>query len=403
MARTAKMTGARRKNDGWEAYVDVDKKRYTKQYHFGNPLTAEERRIIQTWREEMREKHEGQVPASGSFAADIQRYLAQNATMPTIKQRAAQLELWAEALGRDRARRTIKTDEINLILQEWKVNGRIGRRGKGPLAGGSLRKRRTALQSLFQFLDGSKVLNPVKAVPRPPEPEPEARWIDYAVIGTILKVMPTHCQPRKRGEAPKLSLAPIRCAVLAHTGIPPGLLKVIVPADLRLTKEGAAYRMPGRKKGRGTAARLVPLTAEGRQAFEAFHAANAYGKYSVDGVNSCFKRAAKRAGVDPTTVHLYDLRHSFGSEMYRLRRDLATVGRFLGHAPGSKETARYAKGANFEVDLAAAAAFSAARQASLPAPGATPAAQPVGASGANVAAPAGDLAQVLAEAAQPVV
>jgi hypothetical protein len=62
-------------------------------------------------------------------------------------------------------------------------------------------------------------------------------------------------------------------------------------------------------------------------------------------------------------MRLYDLRHSFGAELYRRTGDLATVARFLGHAPGSTVTARYALGANAHVDRAAAAAFDTARAA----------------------------------------
>ena len=65
----------------------------------------------------------------------------------------------------------------------------------------------------------------------------------------------------------------------------------------------------------------------------------------------------------PPDMRLYDLRHSFGAEIYRLTGDLATVARFLGHAPGSTVTARYALGANAHVDRAAVDAFNAARAA----------------------------------------
>lgn len=66
--------------------------------------------------------------------------------------------------------------------------------------------------------------------------------------------------------------------------------------------------------------------------------------------------------ADPR-IRLYDLRHSFGAELYRRTGDLATVARFLGHADGSTVTARYALGANAQVDQAAVQAFNAARSA----------------------------------------
>lgn len=75
----------------------------------------------------------------------------------------------------------------------------------------------------------------------------------------------------------------------------------------------------------------------------------------MENVNISFQRACRRAGVNGLT--LYDLRHSFGAQMYRATRDLKTVGRFLLHAEGSTQTARYAKAADADVDAAAVAAF----------------------------------------------
>ena len=276
--------------------------------------------------------------------------------MPTCKQRTAHLTLWAQALGGARARRTITATEIDQVLQEWLLTA----------APGTIRKRRTALQSLFVTLDGKLAKNPVKATANPKPPKPEARGLDYLTIARLLAAMPTQ-QSRRPGAVPRPALGAVRVAVLAYTGIPPGQLQAVRATDLQLTV--GTVRLHGRRKGRGTAPQTLPLTAEGLAAFKAFHAANAYGRFAMEALNRSFKRAAKRIGIDPTTVHLYDLRHSFGMEMYRVTRDLATVARFLGHAPGSVVTARYAQGANAHVDQAAAAAFSAAlatqRQQSL--------------------------------------
>jgi hypothetical protein len=54
------------------------------------------------------------------------------------------------------------------------------------------------------------------------------------------------------------------------------------------------------------------------------------------------------------------LRHSYLNEVYRVTHDLATVARLALHKPGSPITARYAAGANEDVDAAAQEAFSAA-------------------------------------------
>jgi integrase len=351
MARPRRIVGIRRRRGGWRVNVRVNGKLLTKQFEIDTPMDE-----MRAWRADQVDTYSTTVPASGSFAADIQTYLQRVAAMPTHKQRAAHLALWAHALGGARARRTITPTEIDQVLQDWLLTA----------SPATVRKRRTALQSLFVTLDGKLAKNPVKATANPKPPKPEARGLDYLTIARILAAMPTQ-QSTRPGAIPQLALGTLRVAVLAYTGIPPGLLQGVTATDLQLT--AGTVRVHARRKGRGTEPRTLPLTTEGLAAFKAFHAADAYGRFAIESVNRSFKRAAKRIGIDPRTVHLYDLRHSFGMELYRVTRDLATVARFLGHAPGSVITARYAQGANALVDQAAAAAFSAAlatqRQQSL--------------------------------------
>jgi integrase len=197
----------------------------------------------------------------------------------------------------------------------------------------------------------------VKQVPLPETPKPEARHLDFATIERILAAMPERLSA-KPGTDRGLSLAKLRARVLAYTGLPPGLLQKVTPAELVLVSPGAV-RVRSRLKGAGVEARTVPLTAKGLDAFTAFHAANAYGAFSITALNRAFKRACTRAGLDRSTVTLYDLRHSFLTQLYKTTRDLATVGRFGLHAEGSSVTARYAQGANRDVDIAAAAAMNA--------------------------------------------
>jgi integrase len=118
-------------------------------------------------------------------------------------------------------------------------------------------------------------------------------------------------------------------------------------------------RIARRAKGAGVEARTLPLTDDARAAFADFHRAQAYGPFATESLNQTFKRGCARIGLDPTTVHLYDVRHSYLTEVYRVTHDLATVGRLGLHAPGSPVTARYALGANDEVDRAAVEAFTA--------------------------------------------
>jgi integrase len=220
--------------------VRVNGKLLTKQFPLDTPLDE-----MRAWRDDQVATYAPAVPAAGSFAADIHTYLQRVAAMPTYKQRAAHLELWANALGRTRTRRTITPTEIDQVLQEWS-------RTASPA---TVRKRRTALQSLFVTIDGKLAKNPVRATANPKPPKPEARGLDYLTIARILAAMPTQ-QSTRPGAVPRLALAPVRVDVLAHTGIPPGLLQTVTPTDLQLT--AGTVRVHARRKGRCTEPRTDP-------------------------------------------------------------------------------------------------------------------------------------------------
>lgn len=317
---------------------------HSKQYPLTTPVQE-----MKDWRDEQVERFGGERMIAGSFGADIGTYLARVTAMPSYKQRAAHLELWAQVLGRDRPRRTITAEEIDVVLQGWLET----------LAPGTVRKRRTALQSFFGKMNGkkSRLVNPVKGSDNPREPKPEARGLDYPVLERAIAAMPDH-RDTKKGLPRRVNKAKIRARVIAYTGIPPGLLKTIQPHHLSLA--AATVRIVPRSKGGGVEARTLPLIPEALAAFTDFHTAQCYGPFATESVNRAFKRGCRRAGLDPKTVHLYDARHSFLSQVYRVTRDLATVGRLGLHAEGSPVTARYAKGANREVDVAATVAFEAA-------------------------------------------
>jgi integrase len=344
--------------------------------------TLDERREFAA---EMRQKFGGPTCAAGGFAADIAVYLTRVSAMPTIHQRTAHLALWARELGRDRPRRSITSDEIEVILQGWldtPTRPGPGQKGRpsGPdgLSPGAVRKRRTALQSFFAKMDGkkSKYVNPVKGTTNPKEPKAEARSIDYPLLERAIAAMPT-TRDVKRGLPRPLSLAPIRAAVIAYTGIPPSLLKQVKPIDLQLGASVGAIKVQARIKGKGVEARTLRLVGDALVAFQRFHQANAYGPFTTECVNRSFKRGCKRVGL--VGVSLYWLRHSFLTELYRVTRDEATVGRLGLHAKGSRVTSRYTEAAHEEVDAAAVAAFnkSLARRRQLALKSATPAAAAV--------------------------
>jgi integrase len=351
-----------------QGFVKVHGTQYVKTF---SALATDEE--IQTWRTDTIKQYDGAgaAPVAGSFADDVAIYLKRIAAKRTAKQIAAHLELWLQALGRDRPIQSITDDEIGAVLITWQLEpvpppptSTPGpRRGRPPVDPSgvlhveTIRKRRTTLQSFFRSMTRGKS-NPVKLATLPPRiTDDEPRSIDFLAIERALAAMPTY-RDTKKGAPRELNLAKIRATVIAYTGLPPGMLMQVTRSTLDLG--AGTVRVAARGKGRGVGARTIRLNEDALIAFRAFDAADAYGWFAGGAVNVSFKRAAKRVGLDPRVVHLYDLRHSYLTEVYRVTRDLATVARLGLHKEGSPITARYARGANVDVDTAAVEAFSAA-------------------------------------------
>jgi integrase len=309
---------------GWQAYTEIRGKTKAKSFPLTTPVEE-----MRTWIKQQRDAQLTVKATSGSFAADVKDSLTRVTALVTYRQRTKQLAMWVTALGADRPRRTITTAEIDRVLQGWLLDG---------LAPGTVRKRRMVLLSMWNRLDGKEAPNPVRASVCPREPKPEARGLSYDVIQRLLEVMPP-------------STGKLRIAVLAWTGLPPGLLGKVQPADLQL--ENRTVRVRPRRKGAGVEARTLPLLEQAVEAFRAFDQAQAYGPYSIPSLNQVFVRACRRTRPIVAGVSLYDLRHSFGMMLYRVTKDLATVARFLMLANVAM-AARYAAGAMQDVDRAAA-------------------------------------------------
>ena len=355
------LPGIRPRNGGFTVYVRVRPGKgglRRQQFPTGTPTST-----MMAWQETQRRAAPTASPA-GSFAADVAEYLTRVTALVTYKKKAAILARWVHELGGDRARDSITPTEIDQVIQRWCVTPTliapgIGGRPSDPrgLQGGTVRQRVNALGAFFSTMNGKHAANPVRGCTKPQPPKPEARGLDYAVIARILAAMPPSvCASNGRPLRP--SLAPLRAAVLAYTGMAPATLKRLTRASL-VVDDGilVAVRLGARLKGGGVEARTLTLTGPGRDALTAFDAANAYGYFATHSLNVIVQTAAASVGVPRGTFRLYDLRHSFGTELYRTTRDLSTVARFLQHARVSSVTERYALAANAEVDRAAAAAF----------------------------------------------
>lgn len=326
MGRSKQLVGIRRWKSGWQAYVQIQGKTYSKSFGIATEIAT-----MKTWREDQKKKLTPVAPLGGSFAADIETYLSRITARRSYKQTVHYLGLWRGALGGSRARTSITATEIDRVLQGWTAGG---------TSVATIRKRRSVLLAMFHTLDGRQSANPVRASHAPPPPKPETKALDYPTIERILRGMEESQTKR-------------RLTVLAYTGIPPGMLAAVTPDDLQL--EARTIRMRPRRKGKGVEARTLWLTAQGADALRAFDRANAYGTYSLEAANRVFKRACQRVGVtQPAT--LYSLRHSFATALYRVTRDLATVSRFLLHSTPAM-SARYAQAAMSDVDQAAARAL----------------------------------------------
>jgi len=350
-----KLKGIRRRRGGWRVTVRVRGHLYTKQFPIEKTVAE-----MRAWRELQIETHGGRKAPSGSLRADVETFLAKPeiAAQPYVKQTAAHLALWVTELGGDRPRVDITRDEIEGVLQRWLKR----------LAEPTVYHRRSALFSLYATLDGAGAANPVKDTTCPKSWVPRDHSVPYATLVAIIAAMPEWCYPTKGIRVP--AAAKIVAGVIVDVGIRPVDLLQVRRPDIQW--DAATLRWPASAKGHGVAARTRPLTAEGLAALRKFDALAVYGAFNIAAVSHSFKRAARRIAGEDTPIHLYSLRHSVGADLYRSTRDLATVGRMLGHAPGSRATAQYAQGANDDVDRAAAAALSAARTV---APGPPPAKQ----------------------------
>lgn len=316
---------------GWQTYGEVNGQPFPSK-SWPRTATNEEMR---EWVDQQKRQWKTAGPARGSFAADVADYLTRISALSCYKQFARYLEDWLDALGRTRPRRTITATEIDQTMQQWEADG---------VQSPTLRKRRTVLMSLWNRLDGKDAPNPLRAARTPPAHKPEARGMPYETIGTIIDALPE--------RTPKQCARKRRLSVLAFTGIPPGILATVTPADLSLN--AGTVRVKPRRKGRGVEARTLPLIPDGLAAFKAFHEAGDYGPFREDDLNRAFKKAASSVDVEGVTV--YDLRHSFAAALYKATKDLDTVARFLQHSSIAL-TQRYAKGAFGEVDKAAALAL----------------------------------------------
>ncbi len=311
--------------DGQRAQIRIEGVLYRK--HFPrdtDPLT------IRQWLLKTEVRHRTKGPAgAGQFAADAKAYLAAVKAMPTFDQRAQHIGEWIAAFG-DRPRDLITPADIRAQLQTWRTVKRAVHGKTKVLSAAACNKRRTALMHLYSVLDGKSAPNPVRDVPRLQEPSAQPKGLPYETVRQILATMPA-------------SKSRARLMVMAYTGLPLSTLELVTAADVDL--QGRTVSVHGRNKGRGTPGRIVPLSDDGVEAFQAMIREDAWGSTVGTRVimRRAFRRACKRVlGSEAFTP--YDLRHSFGTEVYRASGDIRATQVLMGHSTPTL-THRYTLGA----------------------------------------------------------
>src|SRR5215475_13072701 len=120
MARTRKFVGIRRKRTGWQAFIWIAGKFYSRQFPLETAIAD-----MKAWREAQLKPHVHAPPSRETFAADVESYLKRPeiAGRRYVKQLRVLLERWLERLGRDRRRASITQTEVESAIQWWLHSG----------------------------------------------------------------------------------------------------------------------------------------------------------------------------------------------------------------------------------------------------------------------------------------
>lgn len=335
--------GLRRTARGWRVYGRVGGQFFSKCFPFDTAL-----KVLKTWRHDERTRIralqlglDADLPPSGSLQADVTEYLALVPTMPSIDQRTYDLGCWVSALGAERPRRGVKARELATVLNDWHAGG---------LTGATCNRRRTALMHLWHRLDGKSAPNPLRDVPRFKEPDALPRGRPYKVLEQVFAVM-----------APSPTRA--RVKTFAYTGIAPSELKR-ADRNQHWNRKAGTLVITGRQKGAGTPTRVIKLTTKGTAALRELDRQQAWGGFSNSTLGRIWHAAIARVRktvVDFPEIRPYDLRHSMGTEIYRLTGDLKAVKEYLGHR-SLKTSERYMHAAVATGVARAAAAFNQAHR-----------------------------------------
>lgn len=279
---------------------------------------------------------------AGTFAADVPVFLN---TLKGARKRDVTkfMTRWIAVFGA-RPRNEITPVQIQTQIATW-MNGGIKR--------GSLYHWRAALGQFYRTLNGNGGINPVQDVKSLRTRYTDPRGIDYAVLKRIIDEVPTYRFFKKDGTPGPLVVAKVIFTLQATTGMNPAMLNAIEPNDLKLAQKTLFVRPRKKGAGEGGPGALRELSDEAAEAFRTFVQLDLFGKvrarsaarsWALALVNAKAKWAKEFPGEPfpvPMNCRPYDVRHSYGSQVYRVTGDIAAVAELLGHAQGSPVTMRY--------------------------------------------------------------
>jgi integrase len=283
-------------------------------------------------------------PEAQGFEKDAETYLKAVASMTSFADRKRDINWWV-TIFKETPREQINSHEIAAALASARST-----QGK-PLSASTLNHRRSALAHLWRTLDGKSARNPVRDVQKRREPDAEPRGLPYDIIQQIFDAMAD-------------SATKARLMVMAWTGIPPAQIKTITAGDIDLKAMTVYVR--GRAKGHGTRGRLVPLMPEGVKAFKVFIRNDAFGTFSRSSMWKSFRLACTKVEAESQKtkhpislagVRVYDIRHSYGTQVYAASGDIRATQILMGHSK-PEMTHRYTLGAVDEQVGKALSAFT---------------------------------------------
>lgn len=309
---------------------------------------------IKDWkeRERLRIRQERGPASKGTLAFDIDDFLDSLADRPKLKkERTYQLEWWNTRFGRLR-----RSDITSMMIRKALAELRREREAS------TCNHYRDALAALYTAIDGKDARNPLRNVPKFTEPEAEPRNLPRTLIALVLDTMPNYTGPVKGKKRGSVSLGKLRLRVMWNVGLSPAEIMRLRPGDLFLN-DSAVY-VQRRQKGKGVEGITLPLTPGGHgvAALRDFAAAGAFGRFSTHSLRKSFRLACQKLldrdaekpddEKDLTDIgrrllkraRPYDLRHTFGTYIFRETGDLNTTKELMRHR-STKTTMRYMRGA----------------------------------------------------------